>query len=77
MKRYNIAVVGASGAVGEELFRVLEEQNFPVANLLPLASANSAGNIIEFAGQEYKIEELTEDVFIDRGIDIAFFSAGG
>ncbi|HHB94394.1 MAG TPA: aspartate-semialdehyde dehydrogenase [Campylobacterales bacterium] len=77
MKRYNIAVVGASGAVGEELFRVLEEQNFPIANLLPLASANSAGNIIEFAGQEYKIEELTEDVFIDRGIDIAFFSAGG
>ncbi|MCK4442028.1 MAG: aspartate-semialdehyde dehydrogenase, partial [Sulfurovaceae bacterium] len=61
----------------EELFRVLEEQNFPVANLLPLASANSAGNIIEFAGQEYKIEELTSDVFEDRDIDIAFFSAGG
>ena len=77
MKKYNIAVVGASGAVGEELFRVLEEQNFPIANLLPLASANSAGNIIEFAGREYKIEELTEDVFVDRDIDIAFFSAGG
>jgi aspartate-semialdehyde dehydrogenase len=77
LKKYNIAVVGASGAVGEELFRVLEEQNFPIANLLPLASANSAGNIIEFAGREYKIEELTEDVFVDRDIDIAFFSAGG
>jgi len=77
LKKYNVAVVGASGAVGEELFRVLEEQNFPVANLLPLASANSAGNVIEFAGNEYKIEELTEDVFVDRGIDIAFFSAGG
>ncbi len=77
MKRYNIAVVGASGAVGEELFRVLEEQNFPVANLLPLASSNSAGNTIEFAGKDYKIEELTEDVFRGRDIDIAFFSAGG
>ena len=77
MKKYNIAVVGASGAVGEELFRVLEEQNFPVGNLLPLASANSAGNIIEFAGREYKIEELTADVFEGRDIDIAFFSAGG
>jgi len=77
LKKYNIAVVGASGAVGEEIFRVLEEQKFPVANLLPLASANSAGNIIEFAGDEYNIEELTEDVFKGRDIDIAFFSAGG
>ncbi len=43
MKKYNVAVVGASGAVGEELFRVLEEVNFPIGNLLPLASAKSAG----------------------------------
>jgi aspartate-semialdehyde dehydrogenase len=77
LKRYNVAVVGASGAVGEELFRVLEEQKFPVANLLPLASANSAGNMISFSGKDYKIEELTEDVFKGRDIDIAFFSAGG
>lgn len=77
LKRYNVAVVGASGAVGEELFRVLEEVNFPVGNLLPLASANSAGDLIEFAGKEYRIEELTESVFEGRGIDIAFFSAGG
>jgi len=77
LKRYNVAVVGASGAVGEELFRVLEEVNFPVGKLLPLASANSAGNMIEFASKEYRIEELTEEVFRDRGIDIAFFSAGG
>ncbi len=77
MKQYNVAVVGASGAVGEELFRVLEEVNFPVGDLLPLASANSAGSIIEFAGNEYKIEELTEEVFMGRDIDIAFFSAGG
>ncbi len=77
MKQYNVAVVGASGAVGEELFRVLEEQNFPIGKLLPLASANSAGNYIEFAGQEHRIEELTERVFEGRDIDIAFFSAGG
>ena len=77
MKQYNVAVVGASGAVGEELFRVLEEQKFPIKNILPLASANSAGKRIEFAGKEYKIEELTPSVFDGRDIDIAFFSAGG
>lgn len=77
MKKYNIAVVGASGAVGEELFRVLEEHNFPVNNILPLASSNSAGNKIEFAGKKYVIEELTSTVFEGRNIDIAFFSAGG
>lgn len=77
MKQYNVAVVGASGAVGEELFRILEEVKFPVADLLPLASANSAGKTIEFMGDEYRIEELTEEVFEGRGIDIAFFSAGG
>ena len=77
MKLYNVAVVGASGAVGEELFRVMEEQNFPVGELLPLASINSVGKEIEFNGKEYKIEELTEDVFRGRDIDIAFFSAGG
>ena len=77
MKLYNVAVVGASGAVGEELFRVMEEQNFPVGELLPLASINSVGKEIEFNGKEYKIEELTEDVFKGRDIDIAFFSAGG
>ena len=77
MKQYNIAVVGASGAVGEELFRVMEEMAFPVANLLPLASARSVGNEIEFKGEKYKIEELTETIFEGRDIDIAFFSAGG
>jgi len=77
VKQYNVAVVGASGAVGEELFRVLEEVNFPVADLLPLASASSAGKVIEFMGDEYRIEELTEEVFQGRNIDIAFFSAGG
>jgi len=77
VKQYNVAVIGASGAVGEELFRVLEEVNFPVGELLPLASAKSAGTLIEFQGKEHKIEELTEEVFVGRNIDIAFFSAGG
>jgi aspartate-semialdehyde dehydrogenase len=77
LKKYNIAVVGATGAVGEEIFRVLEEQNFPVGDILPLASAKSAGEFIEFNGKNYKVEELSEDVFNGRDIDIAFFSAGG
>jgi len=77
LRKYNIAVVGASGAVGEEIFRVLEEQNFPVGEILPLASINSVGKTIEFAGDEYKIQELTTDVFEGKDIDIAFFSAGG
>ena len=77
MSRYSIAVVGATGAVGEEIFRVMEELDFPVGELLPLASARSAGEQIEFAGKSIRVEELTEDVFEGRDIDIAFFSAGG
>ena len=76
-RKYNIAVVGASGAVGEELFRVLEEVKFPIASLFPLASARSVGKEIECQGKSYKIQELTEDVFEGKEIDIAFFSAGG
>ena len=77
MKTYNVAVVGASGAVGEELFRVMEEVDFPVGELLPLASSRNAGNKIEFKNKEYTIEELTPESFEGRDIDIAFFSAGG
>ena len=77
MKKYNVAVVGASGAVGEELLIVLENLNFPINNLLPLASANSVGVEVECQGRSFKIEELTEEVFNGRNIDIAFFSAGG
>ena len=76
-RKYNVAVVGASGAVGEELFRVLEEVEFPIETLLPLASERSVGQAIECQGKVYKIQELTEDVFRDKHIDIAFFSAGG
>lgn len=75
--RYNVAVVGATGAVGEELFRILEEVNFPIGELLPLASANSAGNKIEFNGKDHTVVELTDTVFSEYEIDIAFFSAGG
>ncbi|MDX9742899.1 MAG: aspartate-semialdehyde dehydrogenase [Arcobacteraceae bacterium] len=77
MKRYNVAVVGATGAVGEELFRILDEMDFPVGELLPLASARSIGTNIEFAGKEYPVVELTETVFEEHDVDIAFFSAGG
>ncbi len=77
MKKYNIAIVGASGAVGEELLIVLDNLKFPINNLLPLASANSVGVEVECQGRTFKIEELTEDVFEGRDIDIAFFSAGG
>lgn len=77
MRKYNVAVVGATGAVGEELFRVMEEMNFPIANLLPLASAKSIGVNITFMNEEHPVVELTETVFEENEIDIAFFSAGG
>ena len=77
MRKYNVAVVGATGAVGEEIFRVLGEMNFPVADLLPLASERSAGSEIEFGGKKYKVALLTDTVFEEHDVDIAFFSAGG
>ena len=77
MRKYNVAIAGATGAVGEELCRVLEDLNFPVGNLFPLASAKSVGLDIEFKGKNYKVLELTETVFEENEIDIAFFSAGG
>ncbi|CAA6803632.1 MAG: Aspartate-semialdehyde dehydrogenase (EC [uncultured Campylobacterales bacterium] len=77
MKKYNVAVVGATGAVGEELFKVLEILNFPINKLVPLASTRSAGKYIEFANQEIQVKELTHDVFMEENVEIAFFSAGG
>ena len=74
MNAPNIAIVGATGAVGIEILRVLERRNFPVASLKLLASARSAGKTLEFKGKAYKVEELKADSF--KGIDIAFFSAG-
>lgn len=77
MRKFNIAVVGATGAVGEEIFNVLSEVNFPVGDILPLASAKSAGSEIEFNGKSYKVKELTNEIWGEYDIDIAFFSAGG
>src|SRR5690349_20636484 len=71
----NVAVVGATGAVGQEFLTVLAERNFPIKNLKLLASARSAGKTATFKGQDYTIEELTHDSFKD--VQIAFFSAGG
>ena len=75
--KYNVAVVGATGAVGEELFRVMEDLNFPIGELLPLASAKSVGTSITFNNKDYSVVELTDTVFEENEIHIAFFSAGG
>lgn len=76
-RKYNVAVVGANGAVGEEMLRVLEEVNFPINKLVPLASARSAGKSVEYKGHEIVILELTEDIFEKEDVEIALFSAGG
>ena len=67
MKKYNIAVLGATGAVGREMIKVLEEYQIPVGTLKPLASARSAGSLIRFNGQDIAIEEATENSF--EGMD--------
>ncbi|MBP9566846.1 MAG: aspartate-semialdehyde dehydrogenase [Sulfurospirillum sp.] len=77
MKKYNVAIVGATGAVGEELVRVLEEVDFPINNLVPLASRKSVGLEVELKGKTYKVLELTEKAFEENDVEIAFFSAGG
>ena len=63
MKKYNIAVVGATGMVGRTFLKVLEEMNLPVENYYLLASARSAGTTVKFMGKDYVIEELTENSF--------------
>ncbi len=73
--RYNVAMVGATGAVGEALLSILEEREFPVGEFLPLASERSAGETIRFRGRDVNVRELAKTDF--DGIDIAFFSAGG
>ncbi len=77
MRKFNVAVVGATGAVGEEFYRLFEAYDFPIAKLVPLASARSLGKTIEYRGQEIDVVELTCDIFEKEEIDIAFFSAGG
>jgi aspartate-semialdehyde dehydrogenase len=76
MKKVNLAIVGATGMVGEQLVKVLQQRNFPFANIYFYSSARSAGTKIEFNSEIYEAEELTEASF-NRPIDIALFSAGG
>ena len=73
-ERYNVAVVGATGAVGQEMINILEERGFPVANLSLYASERSAGKKLGFQDKEIQVKKLTTDSF--KGIDIALFSAG-
>ena len=67
MKKYNVAILGATGAVGQEMLKVLEEYDIPVGKLLPLASAKSAGGTVRFKGEDVKIEEAREESF--EGMD--------
>ncbi len=75
MKKYNIALVGATGMVGRTFIKVLEERKLPIDNICFFSSSRSAGSEIEFGEKVYKVEELNEHSF-DRGFDIALFSAG-
>lgn len=74
-KSYDIAVVGATGAVGIELLEVLARRDFPVGNLRLLASARSAGKTMHFRGKQIPVAELRDNAW--TGVDLAFFSAGG
>ena len=71
---YTVAVVGATGAVGTEMVQVLEERDFPVGELVPLASARSEGNEVMFRGQTLPVKVLEHNSF--EGVDVALFSAG-
>jgi aspartate-semialdehyde dehydrogenase len=75
MKGYHVAIIGATGAVGQELLHVLERRSFPVASLRPIASSRSTGKSVPFRGESIRVQELGSESF-DK-IDIAFFSAGG
>ena len=75
MTGYRVAVVGATGAVGKEMIKTLEQRNFPVSKIKLLASSRSAGKKLKFKGEEITVEELKPESF--EGIDIALFSAGG
>ena len=75
MKTYNVAVVGATGAVGNEMVATLEHRKFPVKKLTLLASSRSIGKSLTFNGKDIPVDELKEDSF--KGIDIGLFSPGG
>ena len=75
MKKFNTAIVGATGAVGQEFLKLIEERNFPFGELKMLASSRSAGKKINFMGKEYTVEETTEKSF--DGVKFALFAGGG
>ena len=77
MKKYNLALVGVTGMVGQKFLEVLEGRNLPIEKYYMFASARSAGSVISFMGKDYIIEELTPTCFDGKDIDIALFSAGG
>ncbi len=72
--KYVVAVAGATGAVGREMIEILEERNFPVAEIVPLASERSEGERLQYNGKGWTVKKLTKDSF--KGVDIALFSAG-
>ena len=73
MKLYTVAILGATGAVGQEMIKILEERNFPVGKLIPLASARSAGKKLTFKGEQIEIQEACEEAF--AGVDIVLGAA--
>ena len=73
MKLYTVAILGATGAVGHEMIKVLQERNFPVGKLIPLASRRSAGKTITFRGEEVTIAEACDTAF--EGVDIVLGAA--
>ena len=73
MKLYTVAVLGATGAVGQEMMKILEERNFPVGKLVPLASARSAGKTLKFKGEDVTIQEACDTAF--EGVDIVLGAA--
>ena len=73
MKTYTVAILGATGAVGQEMIQILQERNFPVGKLLPLASQRSAGKKVLFRGQEVTVEEARQEAF--QGVDIVLGAA--
>jgi aspartate-semialdehyde dehydrogenase len=77
VSKYIIGVIGVTGAVGEEILRVLEEGDLPIKKLIAIASKKSVGKEVEFNNKTIKIQELTHEIFKEEKIDIAIFSAGG
>ena len=73
MKTYTVAILGATGAVGQEMMKILEERNFPVGKLIPLASARSAGKTMKFKGEDVTIQLACDEAF--EGVDIVLGAA--